>query len=142
MKKLFGAILVGTMIFGAVFASASVLPVAGGTVQEGVVQASCQTNPIKVSFLTQVNGSGVNEIVSVTLSNVDPACQGKWADIALVTNYVMPIGSGTTAFNLWGLLNPTSSTTFPTIAGANHSGPPAPLSAAVLATVVQIKDAP
>lgn len=134
MKRLIGAILVGTFVFAGVFASASILPLSGGTVQAGSLDVTCQTNAVKVSYLTQLNGSGVNEIVSVTLSNIDAACQGKWADIALITS-PLPYGSGVTATNLWGLLDTDSSTTYP-VPGVK------PLSSAVTGVHVQIKDAP
>jgi hypothetical protein len=136
VKRLIGAVLVGTFVFAGVFASASALPLSGGTIQAGSLDVSCQTNAVNVSYLTQINGSGVNEITSVTLSNIDPACQGKWADIALITS-PKPYGSGVTAFNLWGLLDHDGSTTY-----AFATLDPKPLSSAVTGVHVQIKDAP
>ena len=132
MKKLFGAVIVGTMVFGAVLVSASSLSLTGGTIQAGSISVSCQTNPLKVGYTTQVNGSGVNEVVTVTLSGVDPACQGKWADIALITT-PPPYGSGVSATNLWGTLDLDSSTTF-AIPGLK------PLSSDIYTVHVQIKD--
>ncbi len=139
MKKLFGAVIVGTMIFGAIFASASNLTVSGGTIQNGMVSVTCQTDPVAVSYKTQVNGSGVNEITDVILSGIDGACYGKWADIALIQTQVL--GSGVTAFNLWGTLNSGPSTDFQANGGSNHSALPLPLSSSVYWVNVQIKDA-
>jgi hypothetical protein len=134
LQRLFGAVLVGTFVFAGAFASASLLPLSGGTIQAGSVDVSCQTNAVNVSYLTQLNGSGVNEVTSVTLSNIDPACQGKWADIALITS-PKPYGSGVTATNLYGLLDLDGSTTY-AVTGTK------PLSSAVTGVHVQIKDAP
>lgn len=86
LKKLFGALLAGGLLFGAVFASASQLPLVAGT---GSIQSStlasvtCQSTSVHVTYLTQLNGVGVNEIKSVTLSPIDSGCQGDQAEISL-----------------------------------------------------------
>jgi hypothetical protein len=138
MKKFFGALIAASFVFAAVFASASTLTVAGATIQNGTISATCQTDPVVVSYLTQVNGSGVNEVTSVKLSGIDGACYGKSADIALIYNTTL--GSGVTAFNLWGTLDAAPSTSFSTNTGANHSSLPAPLSSQVNWVNVQIGD--
>jgi hypothetical protein len=144
VKKLFGAIILATMVAGVVFVSASSLPVVGGTIQAGnVANVSCQTNPLTVSYKTQLNGSGVNEVTDVVLSGVDQACQGKSADIALITS-ALPYGSGVTAYNIWGTLDGDSSTTFHLGLGGSgtpgDSGMPLPLSSAITGVHVQIKN--
>ncbi|MHB8959718.1 MAG: hypothetical protein ACYDAN_08835 [Candidatus Limnocylindrales bacterium] len=143
MKKLFGAIIVATMIFGAVFASASALNVTGGTIQNGMVNVTCQQGPIAVSYKTQVNGSGVNEVTDVTLSGVEGACYTKSADIALIKTKIL--GSGVSAYNIWGKLDSAPSTTFHLGLGgssavAGDSGSPLPLSSSIEWVNVQIAD--
>jgi hypothetical protein len=86
MKKLFGALLAGGLLFGAVFASASQLPLVAGT---GSIQSSslatvtCQTAPVSVKYGTELNGQGENQIASVTLSGIQAGCVGDQAEISL-----------------------------------------------------------
>jgi hypothetical protein len=86
MKKLFGALLAGGLLFGAVFASASQLPLFAGT---GSIQSStlasvtCQSAQVHVTYTTQLNGQGVNEIKTVTLSPIDSGCWGDQAEISM-----------------------------------------------------------
>jgi hypothetical protein len=86
MKKFFGALIAASFIFAAVFASASVLPLLAGT---GSIQSSnlatvtCQNTPVSVTYGTQLNGQGENEIASVTLHNIEAGCVGDQAEISL-----------------------------------------------------------
>lgn len=86
MKKLFGAIIVGTMVFGAILVSASQLPLVGGT---GSIQSSsladvtCQSTPVSVTYQTELNGQGENQIAAVILHNIQAGCVGDQAEISL-----------------------------------------------------------
>jgi hypothetical protein len=87
LKRLFGAIIVGTMVAGAVFASASALPLVPGTgsVQSSVLASvTCQNTPIEVGYGVELNGEGENQIDHVILSNIDAACIGALASIQLL----------------------------------------------------------
>ena len=114
MKKLLGALVVGTAVFGAVIVSASNLPLVNGT---GVIQAggatglACQTTPVKIGYTTQINGQGLDEVTGVVLSNIDAACYGKWADVSVMP--APPYGGGVPWIaSGWGNLDSDSSTTF------------------------------
>ncbi len=122
MKKLFGAILVGSMIFGAVFVSASVLPLVPGT---GSIQASdlatvtCQNNPVTVKYGTEVNGEGANQIASVTISGIESTCHGDQAAVNLFKNNppysglnygTPPLFTGVDIWIQWGTINGPSIT--------------------------------
>ncbi len=138
MKKLFGAIVVGTMVFGAVFASASVLPVTGGTIQAGgLTGLACQTNAVTIGYTTEIQGDGLDHVTGVVLSGIDPACYGKWADVSLMP---MPpfLGGVPWIASGWGLLDSDSSTTFDVPNGAG----PDRLASEIYDVQVAIRDAP
>jgi hypothetical protein len=135
VKKLFGAIVLGTVVFGAVMVSASALPLAPdtGTIQSStIMDVSCQDSPVQIGWLTELNGQGENQVTAVVLSNIDAACYGKWADVGVWAGE--PPFSGISAVNTWGTLDSDSSTTL------NFTTKP--LSKNIDNVAVQIKDAP
>lgn len=136
MKKLFGSIIVGTAIFGAVLASASALPLDGGVIQSGsIIGVACQAAPVHVSYNTQLNGQGHNEVASVTLSNIHSTCFGKQATVSVWAG--SPPFSGISSHDTWGTIA-ASSITLP------FSGPPSggtnPLAASIDNVSVMIRD--
>jgi hypothetical protein len=136
VKRLFGAILVGTMIFGAVFVSASALPLTGGVIQSGsIVGVACQAAPINISYATQLNGQGANEVSAVVLSGFNASCYGKQATASVWSG--PPPFSGISSHDTWGTITaPTLSLPF--------SGPPAngtnPTAAEIDNVSVMIRD--
>ena len=86
MKKFFGALIAASFVFAAVFASASVLPLVAGT---GSIQSSnlatvtCQTAPVSVSYQTELNGQGENQIAAVILHGIQAPCVGDQAEVSL-----------------------------------------------------------
>jgi hypothetical protein len=128
VKKLFGALIVGTMVAGAVFASASVLPLVPGT---GSIQSSnlatvtCQNTPVSVTYGTELNGQGENQIASVTLHNIQAGCVGDQAEISLFQQdppYSGLGGPGNMVWYSWGTIGATGNITL-TFGG---SGDPSP----------------
>jgi hypothetical protein len=76
MKRLLGAILVGSLVFGAVLASAATLNVNAGTIQVGSdMTLQCDTDGVNVDW----NFTGVDAYVtSIQVSGVnDAACVGQ-----------------------------------------------------------------
>jgi hypothetical protein len=86
MKKFFGALIAASFVFAAVFASASVLPLVAGT---GTVQSSdlatvtCQNTPVSVTYHTELNGQGENQIAAAILHGIEAPCVGDQAEISL-----------------------------------------------------------
>lgn len=110
MKKLFGALIAGSLMFGAVMASAATLPVSGGSLQANTMSVVCQpSNPVHVGYTTQISGSNVNEVKTVTLSGIDAACAGANATVNIKTDSpgtvwygwgTVPAGGGSMTFDL------------------------------------------
>ncbi len=75
VRRLFLATVVGTMVFGAVLASASTLPIDDpGTIQVGAVSlTNCQTTPLTVVWNADYTGT----VTSAQVSNIDPTCDGQ-----------------------------------------------------------------
>jgi hypothetical protein len=136
VKKLFASIIVGTAIFGAVLASASALPINGGVIQSGsIIGVACQGAPVHVSYNTQLNGQGNNEVASVTLSNINPTCFGKQATVSVWAG--SPPFSGLASHDTWGTISaPTITLPF---SGA-PSGGTNPLAVSIDNVSVMIKD--
>jgi hypothetical protein len=133
MKKFFGALIAASFIFAAVFASASVLPLVAGT---GSIQSSnlatvtCQTAPVSVTYTTQVNGQGDNEIASVILHGIQAGCVGDQAEITLYQSDPPYSGLGGPGNMVWyGWDTITASGTI-TLSMTTHN-PAAPLAADV-----------
>lgn len=129
MKKLFGAIILGTMIFGAVFASASVLPMVNGT---GTLQStdnfsvSCQNTPLKLTYHTLITGTGVNSVLNAVLSNIDASCVGNQALVQLLKTATGPYSS-TSIWYSWATITAAGSITLPFAPGdtfGNTAYPP------------------
>jgi hypothetical protein len=140
LKKLLGAIVVATAIFGAVFASASNLPVQGGTIQAGgLVGLACQpaASPITVAYTTQIQGDGLDHVTGVILKGIDAACMNKWADVSLMPNPPFAGGVPWIASG-WGTIT-TTDQTFPLQVGGNVNL--YPLASAVYDVQVAIRDA-
>ena len=124
MKKFFGALVAASFVFAAVFASASVLPLVAGT---GSIQASelanvtCQNTPVKLTYGTELAGTGQNQIDRVILSNIDATCYGDQAFVALFKNDPPYSGltTGVDTWYNWGTISaPTITLTF------GHTGDP------------------
>lgn len=85
MKKLFGALIVGTMVFGAVMASAATLNVQGGVIQEGTLaNVSCQSDPVSVGYVTNATGNSHFSVDGVILTGLNTTCNGKTFAIAFM----------------------------------------------------------
>jgi hypothetical protein len=128
MKKFFGALIAASFIFAAVFASASVLPLVAGT---GSIQSSnlatvtCQNTPVSVTYGTELNGQGENQIASVSLHNIEAGCVGDQAEISLLQAeppYSGLGGAGNMVWYAWGTIIAPGTTTL-TFGG---SGDPSP----------------
>ena len=138
MKRLFGAVLVGTMIFGAVFVSASVLPVTGGNLQAGgVADLTCQADPVSLGYGTMVAGDGKFHIDTVVISNVAGGCNGGKVLLSFQQGHVV----GNSGANQIAFLTGTLETGTTTLHfGAPYSGT-GPLASAVDEIQVLFKDA-
>jgi hypothetical protein len=136
MKRLAGAVVLGTIVFAAVLASASALPVSNSFIQSGGdINLTCQTNPISVGWGTMVTGDGRFHVQDVVIGNVDPDCYGHKVLVSMVTGH--PTGSGASMVGfLYGPLDNDSSTTLSfTPSGSG------PLASVVDEVQVLIKDA-
>lgn len=118
MKKFFGALAVGAIVFGAVLASASLLPVD----QTGYIQAggdenlTCQVDPVTIGYGTMVNSDGKFAINSVVIGNVAGSCVGGLVNAVMITGH--PTGSGATIAKFIGgtpLVSPTTTITIPDV---------------------------
>jgi len=137
MKRLFGALIVGTFVFGAVIVSASVLPVNGGSVVQagGDTDLTCQTTPVDIGWGTLVAGDGKFHVESVVISNVDATCNGEKVLVALMQGH--PVGSS--GATMVGFLNGTLTTGTTTLTfSPSGSGP---LASAVDEVQILFKDA-
>ncbi len=88
MKKLFGALVVGTIVFGAVMASAAALNVNGGIIQVGTNSnsLSCDLDGVGVAWNTDQHG--IVTSAQVSLSSADATrCDGQHL-------YLFALGSG------------------------------------------------
>jgi hypothetical protein len=92
VKQLFGALAVGTLVFGAVVASASSLDVQGGTVQVGTdASLACDTDGVTVAWNT--NNLGI--VTSAQVSGVnDSACAGQRLYLTALNGAGHIIGAG------------------------------------------------
>jgi hypothetical protein len=86
MKRFFVALAIGATMLGGVTAFAASL--GGVTVNNfgagHAVVASCDTNGVNVHLApNNLRGDGVY-VTAVTLSSVDAACNGKWAQISVL----------------------------------------------------------
>lgn len=78
MKKLFGALVVGMFVFGAVMASAAALNVNGGVIQVGTNSGSLSCDVDGVSVVWNTDQHGIVTSANVTLSSADATrCNGQ-----------------------------------------------------------------
>jgi hypothetical protein len=74
MKKLFGAIVIGTLVFGAVVASAANLGVNGNVIQVGSDSVlTCDPDGVGVQWNTRQDGV----VTSVQVTDVESTCDGQ-----------------------------------------------------------------
>ena len=95
MKKLIKYGVAATLLAGAGVASATSLP---GFADSGVLQsgasatASCQTSKLDIAYTPD---GLANYLYSVTVSNIDPACQGKYLTVSTIGPDGSEIGQNT-----------------------------------------------
>jgi hypothetical protein len=78
VRKLFAALVVGGMVFGAVIASAAALNVNGGIIQVGTNTGSLSCDNDGVSVVWNVDQHGIVTSANVTLSSADATnCDGQ-----------------------------------------------------------------
>ncbi|HEX5428827.1 MAG TPA: hypothetical protein VFX00_10915 [Pedococcus sp.] len=80
-KRIITALAGGAVVATLAYASASALAVDGGTIQAGGDSVSCDTTGVNANWGLETD---TNQVTSVRISNVDPACQG--ADMFVSVN--------------------------------------------------------
>lgn len=115
MKRLFGALMVGTLVFGAVVVSAAYLPMNESVVQAGEdLNVSCQATPITVGYSTFVDGNGDFSVDGIILSGLQESCEGLTVAVSLLAGPPAQPNSGVTIVGFAGgtLPNDLSAGTF------------------------------
>jgi hypothetical protein len=97
LKKLFGSLIVGAMVFGAVMVSAAQLDVAANTIQAGGdVDVTCQDGQVAVGYTTTVSGNGEFAITGITFTGLEEACENKTIAVSLLEGPPAAPNSGVT----------------------------------------------
>jgi hypothetical protein len=103
VKKLFGALVVGTFVFGAVMVSAAYLPMNESVVQAGEdLNVSCQATPITVGYNTFVDGNGDFAVDGILLSGLQESCEGLTVAVSLLAGPPAQPNSGVTIVGFVG----------------------------------------
>jgi hypothetical protein len=127
MKRVTIATLVALVVFAGVFAMAASL---GGITSSKVgadntAVTSCDTDGVATSYATAWDATDERyEITSVTVSNVDDACDGQTLSVSLTDSTGAQIGSGSMAI--------------PTSAATSHTVPMTTAASAQLTTGVHV----
>ena len=99
-KRILLAVLAGLLVFAGVFAIAASL---GGVTStkvgaDNTAVASCDTDGVSSGYATAWDATDKRyEITSVTVSNVNDACDGQTLDVSLTDSTGAQIGTGTLA---------------------------------------------
>jgi hypothetical protein len=103
MKRLFGALIVGTLVFGAVAVSAAYLPMNESVVQAGEdLNVSCQATPITVGYHTFVDGNGDFSVDGIILDGLQESCEGLTVAVSLLAGPPAAPNSGVTIVGFAG----------------------------------------
>ncbi len=96
-RRMVAALLAGFTVFGAVFASAASLGgiTSGNVGADNATVASCDTDGVTTSYTTSWDSADARyEVTSVTVANINDACDGKTLSVSLLDAASAQIGTG------------------------------------------------
>lgn len=96
-RRMVAALLAGLTVFGAVFASAASLGgiTSGSVGADNAAVASCDTDGVTTSYATSWDSTDDRyEITSVTVTNVNNACDGRTLSVSLLNATSDQVGTG------------------------------------------------
>jgi hypothetical protein len=97
VKKILGAAVAGTFVFGAVLAAAAQLQVNANVIQSGGdIDVTCQSTPITVGYKTFVDGNGDFSVSGIKFSGLEEACEGMSVAVSLLAGPPAAPNSGVT----------------------------------------------
>ncbi|HEY7525466.1 MAG TPA: hypothetical protein VIA82_01340 [Candidatus Limnocylindria bacterium] len=103
MKKIIGAMVAGTFVFGAVLAAAAALQVNANVIQSGGdVDVTCQTAPVTVGYETLVSGNGEFAVSGIKFSGLQESCEGLTIAVSLLAGPPAAPNSGVTQVGFIG----------------------------------------
>jgi hypothetical protein len=103
VKKLLGALVAGTFVFGAVMAAAAQLQVNANVIQSGGdIDVTCQTGPITVGYETLVSGNGEFAVSGIKFSGLEETCEGHTVAVSLLAGPPAAPNSGVTQVGFIG----------------------------------------
>lgn len=103
MKRILIGLLLGGIVFGAVYALAASLTVTSAQLQAGFTDvAECDADDtVATSFTVSFSGSpAANRVTAVVVSGISsPECNGKTLDVELADGTGASVGNGTVAID-------------------------------------------
>jgi hypothetical protein len=124
-KRTLFATLLALTIFGAVYGFAATLSVGANTLSAGNASvASCQatgtpTGTYTVAYDSTIPGYKVSQ---VTVTGMDPACNGKTVSVTLTGAANASLGAGSVAYNSAGANTTAVVSSLPIVTAANVTG--------------------